>query len=305
MIRTIAAAIFLSIASSGHAATFWEEDFENHLYPNWTGGGNCITSGSPDGVACNYPRITTAQAYNGTHSLLSHYATQGVQDGTFMDRTYTTTRTVWTRQYIKWQNFTFGPENNKLFFAFGDAGSANVIWIHQVAGNELHALVNHTTTVTCPNSFPDSTCNYPPNLATVEVNDNQWHCVETHQSLGTSGVANGSLDLYIDGTQTLHYGSLLMDTNNAPMRYVRAYAQYGLGDRYQDDWAVGDTRIGCDGGGEPEPPASTGGSMDVKVPDAPTMFVEYAYTAPPPQCPDRSYCMTLKGKARRQCLACQ
>lgn len=62
---------------------------------------------------------------------------------------------------------------------------------------------------------------------------------------------------------------------------------------YRDD-------AGGGGGG-----SSSGGSMDVKVPDAPTMFVEYAYTAPPPQCPDRSYCMTLKGKARRQCLACQ
>lgn len=38
---------------------------------------------------------------------------------------------------------------------------------------------------------------------------------------------------------------------------------------------------------------------------APSNYVEYTYTATPPQCPDRSYCMTLKGKARRQCLACK
>ena len=38
---------------------------------------------------------------------------------------------------------------------------------------------------------------------------------------------------------------------------------------------------------------------------APSNYVEYAYTAPPPQCPDKAYCMTLKGKARRKCLACQ
>lgn len=37
----------------------------------------------------------------------------------------------------------------------------------------------------------------------------------------------------------------------------------------------------------------------------PSNYVEYTYTAPPPQCPEVSYCMTLKRKARRQCLACQ
>ena len=37
----------------------------------------------------------------------------------------------------------------------------------------------------------------------------------------------------------------------------------------------------------------------------PSNYVEYTYAASPPQCPDRSYCLTLKGKARRQCLACR
>lgn len=35
--------------------------------------------------------------------------------------------------------------------------------------------------------------------------------------------------------------------------------------------------------------------------------VEFAYfiSRPPPQCPDVSYCKTLKGQARKQCLACR
>lgn len=245
--------------SPAQAVTFWEEDFENHLYPNWVGSGDCITSGSPDGVACGYPRITTAQAYAGTHSLLTHYQTAGVQAGGYMDRSVTSTRVLWTRQYAKWQNFTFGPENAKLFFACGDAGSACVVWLHQNAGNQLHALVNHTTNVTCPNGSTDITCNYDPNMASIGLNDNQWHCVETFQNFGTSGVANGALSIYIDGTQTLGYTNLLMDTNNQPITFVRPYAQYGLGDRYQDNFAVGNTRIGCSGA----PP-------DTTPPSAPT-----------------------------------
>jgi hypothetical protein len=35
-------------------------------------------------------------------------------------------------------------------------------------------------------------------------------------------------------------------------------------------------------------------------------YVEFNYVvAPPPQCPDVNYCKTLKGQARRQCLACR
>lgn len=36
-------------------------------------------------------------------------------------------------------------------------------------------------------------------------------------------------------------------------------------------------------------------------------LVEFVYTVvpTPPQCPDVTYCQTLKGKARRKCLACQ
>ena len=38
----------------------------------------------------------------------------------------------------------------------------------------------------------------------------------------------------------------------------------------------------------------------------PSAFVEYVYTiAEPPQCPSVSYCRTLKGQARKNCLACK
>ena len=36
----------------------------------------------------------------------------------------------------------------------------------------------------------------------------------------------------------------------------------------------------------------------------PSNLAELTYTVPPPQCPSTEYCNTLKGKARRQCLAC-
>ncbi len=39
---------------------------------------------------------------------------------------------------------------------------------------------------------------------------------------------------------------------------------------------------------------------------APSNMVEYNYViTPPPQCPPISYCKTLRGRERKQCLACQ
>ena len=37
----------------------------------------------------------------------------------------------------------------------------------------------------------------------------------------------------------------------------------------------------------------------------PSNTVEWTYVTPPPQCPSVAYCRTLKGQARKQCLACQ
>lgn len=38
----------------------------------------------------------------------------------------------------------------------------------------------------------------------------------------------------------------------------------------------------------------------------PSAFVEYVYIiAEPPQCPSVSYCRTLKGQARKNCLSCK
>lgn len=46
-------------------------------------------------------------------------------------------------------------------------------------------------------------------------------------------------------------------------------------------------------------------AFNVAGESAPSNYVEYTYTAPLPQCPDTAHCLTLKGKARRKCLACQ
>ncbi|MDI3461633.1 MAG: hypothetical protein OJF50_000454 [Nitrospira sp.] len=258
------AAIFIAFSLgtpiSSNATVFWNEGFENQLYPNWTGGGGCITAGSPDGVACSYPQITTSLAFAGTHSLLSHYASSDQQAGTFMDRAIPETVDLWTRQYARWNNFVFGPQNDKFFLTGGPENGVGVYWLHQNAGPELHAQVYHPTTVTCPNGNRDITCNYTPNIAHIALNDNKWHCIETRQNSGTANTANGLVELYIDGVLTTRYTNLLMKSTAHGITMIRAYAQNGKGDRYQDDWAVGNSRIGCSGSPSPStttPPPAT------------------------------------------------
>lgn len=249
--------LFLFIPHYALATVYWEEDFENHLYPNWDQP-SCLTAGSPDGVACPYPQITTALAHGGTHSMWSHYVPDN-QAGTFFDRSIPETTDLWTRQYARWDNFTFGAHNFKLFITGGPEGPVGVYWLHDRAGAELYPLVNHPSTVTCPSGFPDVTCNYEPNIASVPLNDNQWHCIETHQNNGTANTANGLVELYVDGTLTTRYTGLLMKTTSSGYNLIRPYAQFGDGDRYQDDWAVGNARIGCLGGGGG---STAGGGLD-------------------------------------------
>lgn len=37
----------------------------------------------------------------------------------------------------------------------------------------------------------------------------------------------------------------------------------------------------------------------------PSNRAEFAFPVPPPQCPSVAYCKTLRGKARKECLACK
>jgi hypothetical protein len=65
------------------------------------------------------------------------------------------------------------------------------------------------------------------------------------------------VELWIDGVQTVKYtGRPIAFGSAGAYDIVRMYAQYGQGDRYIDDFAVGDTRIGCSASPPSTPTAS-------------------------------------------------
>jgi len=247
----LALVLMAALVNSAHAATFWEEDFENHLYPNWEN--PCITSGDPDGIGCPYPTISTAQAYAGTHSGYQHYSDINVQSGTFHDRFHTTANEYWIRWYQKTVGFDYGDGSRVVKHLISSGGNWGVYWENQ-GSSEMYANLTTSANTPCPTrgGVLDQSCNLDPNMASVPLNNGQWYCIEGHISGGTSGSSNGSVEMFVDGVQTVGYYNLgirFPSDSTAGINMVRYYAQNGFGDRYTDNLAVGNTRIGCAGGG--------------------------------------------------------
>ena len=83
------------------------------------------------------------------------------------------------------------------------------------------------------------------------MNNNQWYCVETHHKMNTPNVADGAAEIWIDGVLTVQYTNLnLRDSAHASAAFthIEIYRQ-GSDNmyRYEDDYVVATTRIGCSG----------------------------------------------------------
>lgn len=251
------------------ATTYWDDGFENHLYPNWDGGGGCITSGSPDGVACDYPRTSTAQAQAGTHSLFIDYPDYSTQPGTFMDRPHTGVTEVWNRFWIRHENFTWPDaglsQYSKVFYNKSAANGSWLIWEVNDTDAELNVAINVTSNVNCPalgaihGTTSDTTCVFGQNIMSKPFLQNQWQCIETHAKANTgSGAQNGTLEVYVDGTLALQHTNIPLYMGSVEnYNLITLYAQTGQGQRYFDNFATGNTRFndcGGGGGGEDPPP---------------------------------------------------
>ena len=91
--------------------------------------------------------------------------------------------------------------------------------------------------------------NFYPNMANVPFADNVWYCVEEHVKLNDPGQPNGSVEIWVNGAQTVGYYNRTF--RNAASTFVfgwfEIYKQTGSGIMYIDQFAAGNTRIGCGG----------------------------------------------------------
>jgi|CXWL01.1.fsa_nt_gi hypothetical protein len=238
----------LGLPTPSQATTFWEDGFENHLTPNWdtsacTGG----ATGPQDG--CN-PSISTDIAHSGTHSLKGTYTCTYLPRGgcgTFYDRTHAPSSEMWTRVYYYTVGFTYDSVETKHYFHKTIDVAADFIPFDHWFGSRQSAISSESQLPDGPPCLPnDVSCNYTHNLANIPLNNNQWYCIETHVKENTAGQANGMVEQWVDGVQTVGYYGRTFHANPIPQYSIlRIYVQAGHGLMYYDDLAVGNTRIGC------------------------------------------------------------
>jgi hypothetical protein len=95
------------------------------------------------------------------------------------------------------------------------------------------------------------TVNYPQNVAAVPLSRGVWHCVETHLSQTT-------IELWVDGTRLINYSGIIAPSYNT----VQIYRQVSENlYRYEDDFVIATTRIGCSGSpsADSQPPLTPSG----------------------------------------------
>lgn len=171
------------------------------------------------------------------------------------------TDTLWTRWYERTDAaFQYDPSNVKTV-NIGDVNYYPSWWMGHFTGSLYLGTAGQVIAANY------DTFNYFQNQTHVATATNTWQCVETQTVMNTPGVANGSQSIWIDGVLVMQYtgqlyrGATLQNNNspNAHFNLFRFYAQHGVGYRWFDDFAAGDTRIGCGSiATTPPPPAPTG-----------------------------------------------
>lgn len=234
------------------AVTYWDDPFAAAQNCNWLNGASCLEVGS--GVIQLDASVFFAG--NGSVKYVYDYPTTGsclpgnanfVTDcGGGWFRSVTNTETLWRRFWIRLSSsFVVGSPQTKLTQAKSDNMAD---WLIMLAGTTQLTMANQ--------GFPDAgTTNllYTSGFLRRGV----WECVEIGQVMNTPGVANGTLQMYLNDAQIYNSSTIgwRRTGDNKRFNSIQLYRQYGSGTINIDNYAAGNTRIGC--GSAPPPPSDT------------------------------------------------
>jgi len=249
----------LVLFTSSYADIYWQEDFEAPTnLDNW------VQS------AGTTPDVSTDLAFHGTQSLKAIYTGLATPGGKAMTRAHTNVEEVYTRFYYRTAAFTYNETKHFRQDNLNTPYFYPNFWTKNFGSSREMGLAGQAVAELCT---PDTgfglydSCNYLPNRAVVPLNDNQWYCIETHLKMNTPSVANGVIEMWVDGVQTLSYtgrtfrGPNVSNPNgNSSLTTfggISIYVQNGTGLMYYDYFAVGSTRIGCSGSTLPGPTGLT------------------------------------------------
>jgi hypothetical protein len=247
--------LFASVPSP--AETFWEEEFNDPYFIAWGGTSGVIPF---PGVM----EVSTELPYSQTTSLKMTYT--GPNGGGFMDRLHPNVEEVYTRFYYRTHAFTYEPTTGTKQFFQENINTPYwypyFIWENFSGSREMGVAGIGVLDSTCFGADIFETCLYRPNVTHVPLADDRWYCIETHLKMNTPGVANGVIEMWVDGVQTMNYvrrfrGSLVNgpggNSSLTTFGNIRFYRQAGIGTKYIDLFSVGPTRIGCNGSPPPAP----------------------------------------------------
>lgn len=253
--------VILIFPITGHATVFWDDGMEYADQP--------AMAAAWDGASCigdtQVLVPTTAKAHTGSKSLQEYFTgtPPNYEDGGscfFGGRRFTSTDTLYTRFYMYLTdhagtgNFLVGSPTTKITLQFPDSCSVcySVWWVMYEGTRNLAAVWQHSD---------GNGANYVADGTLIP--QQQWVCVELRMSHESpAGASNGVLQAWINGTQVMNYTNLVLlkSGGSGPFTTTRVYTQNGLGTIYYDDFAVGDTRIGCLAGGGGG--STAGGGLD-------------------------------------------
>ncbi len=236
----------LGLHIPSEAGVFWEDSFE---YANAAAMGTLW-----DGPSCGGEIIlapTTARPRTGAKSLQEHFTGvppnyEGGGSCFFGGRRFTRTQTLFTRFYMYLTdhagtgNFNVGTPTTKIALQYGNGHPISAWLILPFGTNTLAFAVQHRSG------------NAENIYSSGSIPQRAWTCVESEMTNNSGyGVPDGILRLWINGTQVLNKTNHALleaaDIERPGFDTVRLYTQNGLGRIYYDDYAVGNTRIGCGG----------------------------------------------------------
>jgi hypothetical protein len=267
------------------ATILFQDGFENTLASNGWDTSSCMyirSSGSPWPDGCN-PTRSTDVAHSGSYSLKGDYNGPLYPDGGAgikgVNIQYYNThglKEYWYRVYILTSsNVVYIPSGSvkQIYDYSSGSGYPSLVWEHEYGQGWVGVAPQGINEACPPPGSGQGSCFFFPQTYVVPP-ANTWACYEMHMKYNTPGVANGAVEIFVNGQQTLGYYNQTFvtavgqnvgygDTSGASLASFKIITQGGLssGAIYYDDFAFGDARIGCaaaPGSGTTPPAAPTG-----------------------------------------------
>lgn len=258
-------------ASSAQAATLISESGFEGANPGADGW--LYTASSCTGSPCAFLDVSTDLAHAGSKSLKLSYTESANIEATIrvgLFHTFASSTDVWKRYWYRTSGFTYGVTGTKHFYTEGE--SPYFFSVNLFSSREISFIAQRWADCGT-NGYGN--CHLSPNVASRPLADNRWYCIEEHTKLNTPGQANGTAEIFVDGTLTVgYYNRTILGPNVSnpngnsslhTLKDIKFYKEQGNGSMYYDQVVVATTRVGC--GGTPPP------TTDTTSPTAPTNLV--------------------------------